>query len=45
MKQVLRTGETGDPPNLLLVTGKEVALVDGKNMQLLWRFNTSSVLR
>lgn len=45
MRQVLRVGETDDPPNLLLVTGKEVALVDGKKLQLLWRFNTSSVLR
>ncbi|XP_044035611.1 protein FAM234A isoform X1 [Siniperca chuatsi] len=44
VKQVLRTGETDDSPNLLLVTGKEVASVDGKNLQLLWRFNTSSVL-
>ncbi|XP_051274609.1 protein FAM234A [Dicentrarchus labrax] len=45
MRQVLRTGETDDSPNLLLVTGKEVALVNGKNLQLLWRFNSSSVLR
>ncbi|XP_070847275.1 protein FAM234A [Chaetodon trifascialis] len=44
MKQVLRKGETDDTPNLLLVTGREVAEVDGKNLQLLWRFNTSSVL-
>ncbi|XP_076616758.1 protein FAM234A [Chaetodon auriga] len=44
MKQVLRAGETEDTPNLLLVTGREVAEVDGKNLQLLWRFNTSSVL-
>lgn len=44
VKRVLRAGETGDPPNLLLVTGKEVALVDGKNLQLLWRFNTSTVI-
>ncbi|KAL3051269.1 hypothetical protein OYC64_001521 [Pagothenia borchgrevinki] len=44
LRQVLRTGETGDPPNLLLVTGNEVALVDGKHPKTLWRFNTSSVL-
>lgn len=44
VKQVLRTGETDETPNLLIVTGKEVALIDGKNLQLLWRFNTSSVL-
>ncbi|XP_023255914.1 protein FAM234A [Seriola lalandi dorsalis] len=44
VRQVLRTDETQDPSNLLLVTGKEVALVDGKNLHLLWRFNTSSVL-
>ncbi|XP_035527502.1 protein FAM234A [Morone saxatilis] len=45
VRQVLRAGETDDSPNLLLVTGKEVALVNGKNLQLLWRFNSSSVLR
>ncbi|XP_041818713.1 protein FAM234A [Chelmon rostratus] len=44
VKQVLRTGETDDTPNLLLVTGKEVVLVDGKDLHLLWTFNTSSVL-
>ncbi|XP_073345640.1 protein FAM234A [Pagrus major] len=44
MRKVLRAGETDEPPNLLLVMAKEVALVDGKNLQLLWRFNTSSVL-
>lgn len=44
VKQVLRTGETDETPNLLLVTGKGVVLVDGKNRQPLWRFNTSSVL-
>ncbi|XP_070783144.1 protein FAM234A [Enoplosus armatus] len=44
MKQVLRTGEVDNSPNLLLVTGKEVASVDGKNLQIPWRFNTSSVL-
>ncbi|XP_071318388.1 protein FAM234A [Trachinotus anak] len=44
VKQVQRTDETQDSSNLLIVSGKEVALVDGKNLQLLWRFNTSSVL-
>lgn len=43
VRKVLRVGET-ETPNLLLVTGKEVALVDGNNLQLLWRMNTSSVL-
>nr|XP_046233111.1 protein FAM234A [Scatophagus argus]XP_046233112.1 protein FAM234A [Scatophagus argus]XP_046233113.1 protein FAM234A [Scatophagus argus] len=44
VRQVLKAGETDDLPNLLLVTGKEVALISGKNLQLLWRFNISSVL-
>ncbi|XP_054454876.1 LOW QUALITY PROTEIN: protein FAM234A [Anoplopoma fimbria] len=44
VRQVLRTGETSGTPNLLLVTGNELALVDGKHLQLLWRFNTSSIL-
>lgn len=44
VRKVLRVGET-ETPNLLLVTGKEVALVDGNSLQLLWRMNTSSVLR
>lgn len=44
VRQVLRIGETEDPPDLLLVTGREVAVVSGKNLQLLWRFNTTSVL-
>ncbi|XP_036936880.1 protein FAM234A [Acanthopagrus latus] len=43
VRKVLRVGET-ETPNLLLVTGKEVALVDGNSLQLLWRMNTSSVL-
>ncbi|KAG8009092.1 hypothetical protein GBF38_011701 [Nibea albiflora] len=41
VKQVLTAG---DSPNLLLVTGKEVALVDGRKLQLQWKFNTSSVI-
>ncbi|XP_037611352.1 protein FAM234A [Sebastes umbrosus] len=44
VRQVLRTGEKGDPPNLLIVTENEVVLVDGKHRKLLWRFNTSSLL-
>ncbi|CAK6964116.1 protein FAM234A [Scomber scombrus] len=44
LKQVLKIGETDKSPNLLLVTGNEVALVDGKKLQPLWSFNTSSVL-
>ncbi|XP_068438665.1 protein FAM234A isoform X2 [Clinocottus analis] len=44
VRQVLNMRLTDGPPNLLLVTGNEVALVDGKRLQLLWRFNTSSIL-
>ncbi|KAM3592365.1 uncharacterized protein V6R79_017319 [Siganus canaliculatus] len=44
VKQVLRTGEAEGTPNLLVVAGKEVALVEGKNLQQLWRFNTSSLV-
>ncbi|XP_074518634.1 protein FAM234A [Halichoeres trimaculatus] len=44
VKQVLRVGETGDPPNLLIVTGKEVALIDGNSLKTLWTLNTTSVL-
>lgn len=44
VRQVLKIGETADPSNLLLVTGNKVALLDGKKLQLLWSFNTSSVL-
>lgn len=44
VKQVLRTEEKDNPPNLLIVTGNEVALVDGNHLQLLWRFNISSIL-
>ncbi|XP_034415036.1 protein FAM234A [Cyclopterus lumpus] len=43
VRQVLRIRVMGRLPNLLLVTGNEVALVDGKRLQLLWRFNTSSI--
>lgn len=44
VRQVLRIGETEDPPDLLLVTGREVAVVSGKNLRLLWTFNITSVL-
>ncbi|KAM7381854.1 hypothetical protein PAMA_012623 [Pampus argenteus] len=44
VKQVLTVGEKTDASNLLLVTGDKVALVDGNNLQLLWSFNTTSVL-
>ncbi|CAJ1080824.1 LOW QUALITY PROTEIN: protein FAM234A-like [Xyrichtys novacula] len=44
VKQFLRVGETGDPPNLLVVTENEVVLIDGKNLKILWRFNASSVI-
>ncbi|KAK2820212.1 hypothetical protein Q5P01_023171 [Channa striata] len=46
MKQVVMTEETDEmgQSNLLLVSGNEVALIGGKDLQLLWRFNTTSVL-
>ncbi|XP_029383144.1 protein FAM234A [Echeneis naucrates] len=44
VREVFRTDEAEDPSNLLVVTGKEVALVNGKNLKLLWTFNTSSVI-
>ncbi|XP_053197156.1 protein FAM234A [Scomber japonicus] len=44
LKQVQKIGETEKSPNLLLVTGNEVALLDGKKLQQLWSFNASSVL-
>lgn len=44
VRQVLRIAEKEDPPNLLFVTGREVAMVSGKNLQPLWRINTTSVL-
>lgn len=45
VRHVLRVGPRDESPNLLLVAGKEVALVNGKSLQPLWRFNTSSVIR
>lgn len=45
VKHVLKTDQTNDQPNLLVVTGSEVALVHGSDLHLIWRFNASSVLR
>ncbi|XP_026172124.1 protein FAM234A [Mastacembelus armatus] len=42
VKQVVRTEETDDSSDLLLVTEREVVLIKGQNLQ--WRFNTSSVI-
>ncbi|XP_028989911.1 protein FAM234A [Betta splendens] len=42
LRQVVRTDETDDRSNVLLITGKEVALIDGKTLKPLWRFNTTS---
>lgn len=44
VRQVVRTGVTDDTPNLLVVTGKEVVLVDGKNLKVEWIVSTTSVL-
>ncbi|AWP17498.1 Protein ITFG3 [Scophthalmus maximus] len=44
VRQVVRTEDRDESSNLLLVSWKEVALVDGKSLHLLWRYNTSSVL-
>ncbi|XP_054609548.1 protein FAM234A [Dunckerocampus dactyliophorus] len=44
LRHVARTGEA-DSSNLLVVTGSEVALIDGETLQLLWIFNTTSVFR
>ncbi|KAM8836973.1 protein FAM234A [Spinachia spinachia] len=43
VRQVLRIGLKGCAPDLLLVTANGVAVV-GKRLQLLWRFNTSTIL-
>ncbi|XP_068610550.1 protein FAM234A isoform X2 [Brachionichthys hirsutus] len=45
MRYVRSIGRTDKSPNLLVVTETEAASVDGKTSQLLWRFNTSAVLR
>ncbi|KAM6897915.1 protein FAM234A [Xenentodon cancila] len=42
--KMLRTEESDDLSDLLVLSGKGVALLDGKKLQLRWRFNTSSVL-
>ncbi|XP_008301104.1 protein ITFG3 [Stegastes partitus] len=44
VSRVLRKEEADDSSNLLVVTDKEVALVDGQTLQLLWRVNTSTIL-
>nr|XP_057917387.1 protein FAM234A isoform X2 [Doryrhamphus excisus] len=44
LRHVAKTGDS-DSSNLLAVTGSEVALIDGKTLQLLWLFNTTSVVR
>ncbi|KAM3859720.1 protein FAM234A [Diretmus argenteus] len=44
VRQVLRTGTKDSPANLLLVTREELLLVDGNNLHVLWKFNTSTVL-
>ncbi|XP_037546723.1 protein FAM234A [Nematolebias whitei] len=41
---LLRTQDTDDSSDLLVVSGNEVALVDGGKLQLRWTFNISSVL-
>ncbi|XP_029954176.1 protein FAM234A [Salarias fasciatus] len=44
MREVVRTEEADETSGLLVVTGREVALVEGKKLQLQWRFNSSSIL-
>lgn len=44
VKHVLKTDKTNDRSNLLVVTGSEVALVDGSKLHVIWKFNASSVL-
>ncbi|XP_068160935.1 protein FAM234A [Antennarius striatus] len=45
LRYVLKAGHTDNSPNLLVVTETETSIVDGKTLQLVWSFNTSSVLR
>lgn len=40
---MLRTKEADESSDLLILTQKGVASVNGKNLQVQWRFNTSSV--
>lgn len=44
VRQVLRTEQADESSSLLVVTGRGVALVDGKNLKLQWRFNSHSIL-
>ncbi|XP_017273727.1 protein FAM234A [Kryptolebias marmoratus] len=41
---LLRTKDTDDSSDLLVVSGNEVALVDGGKLTPRWQFNTSSIL-
>ncbi|CAN9508538.1 unnamed protein product [Ophioblennius macclurei] len=41
---VVRTEEADESSSLMVVTGREVALVDGKKLKLQWIFNSSSIL-
>ncbi|XP_061665319.1 protein FAM234A [Syngnathoides biaculeatus] len=45
LRRVLRTDDGDQSSNLMLVTGSEVVLMDGKTLQPLWTFNTTTVLR
>lgn len=44
MQSMVRTEEADETSSVLVVTGREVALVEGKRLELQWRFNSSSVL-
>ncbi|XP_051927957.1 protein FAM234A [Hippocampus zosterae] len=44
LRRVART-DKGQSSNLMLVTGNEVLLIDGKTLQPLWIFNSTSVFR
>ncbi|XP_077407067.1 protein FAM234A [Vanacampus margaritifer] len=44
LRRVVRTDEE-ESSNLILVTGGEVVLMDGKTLQPLWTFNTTNVFR
>ncbi|XP_019736536.1 protein FAM234A [Hippocampus comes] len=44
LRRVART-DKAQSSNLMLVTGNEVLLIDGKTLQPLWNFNTTSVFR
>ncbi|XP_056153196.1 protein FAM234A [Lampris incognitus] len=44
LRHVLKLVKKGDLSDLLLVTTDEVVLISGKDLQTLWRFNTSGVI-